>query len=97
MDVILFFTNRNTDVNKKYRVAVDVTGEFPFLVMSDGVQMPWYGQKVSVQIAMYISKKSTNSGASFGNTINLSNDDNSSNGPEIAVVGDNVDVVSTTC
>jgi PatG Domain len=32
VDVILSFTNRNTDVIEKYRVAVDVTGEFPFLV-----------------------------------------------------------------
>ena len=38
-------------------------------------------------------KRSTNGGASFGSTINLSNDDNSSVSPEIAVVGDNVYVV----
>jgi hypothetical protein len=38
-------------------------------------------------------KKSTNNGESFGSTINLSNDDNFSQKPEIAVVGDNVYVV----
>jgi hypothetical protein len=38
-------------------------------------------------------KRSTNNGASFGSTINLSNDDGFSEKPEIAVVGDNVYVV----
>jgi len=35
-------------------------------------------------------KRSTDNGASFGSTINLSNDDSSSTRPEIAVAGDNV-------
>jgi hypothetical protein len=38
-------------------------------------------------------KRSTNGGASFGSTINLSNDDNSSTRPEIAVAGGNVYVI----
>ena len=38
-------------------------------------------------------KRSTNGGASFGSTINLSNDDNGSAHPDIAVDGDNVYVV----
>jgi PatG C-terminal len=32
MEVILSFTNRNTDVTEKYFVRIDVTEEFPFLV-----------------------------------------------------------------
>ncbi len=32
IDVILSYTNRNTDVTEKYFVRVDVTEEFPFLV-----------------------------------------------------------------
>ena len=38
-------------------------------------------------------KRSTNNGASFGSTINLSNDDHFSHLPQIAVVGSNVYVV----
>ena len=38
-------------------------------------------------------KRSTNNGASFGSTVNLSNDDTFSEIPDIAVVGDNVYVV----
>jgi hypothetical protein len=38
-------------------------------------------------------KRSTDNGASFGSTINLSNDGSSSQKPEIAVAGDNVYVV----
>jgi hypothetical protein len=32
VDVIFTFTNRNTDVDEKFFVRVDVTEEFPFLV-----------------------------------------------------------------
>jgi hypothetical protein len=32
VEVIFVYTNRNTDFNEKFRVAVDVTEEFPFLV-----------------------------------------------------------------
>jgi hypothetical protein len=32
VDVILGYTNRQTDVTEKYFVRVDVTEEFPFLV-----------------------------------------------------------------
>ncbi len=32
VDVIFTYTNRNTDVNEKYFVRVDVTEEFPYLV-----------------------------------------------------------------
>jgi hypothetical protein len=32
VDVILSYTNRQTDVTEKYFVRVDVTEEFPFLV-----------------------------------------------------------------
>jgi hypothetical protein len=32
VDVILSFTNRNTDFAEKFFVRVDVTEEFPFLV-----------------------------------------------------------------
>ena len=32
VDIIFTYTNRNTDVDEKYFVRVDVTEEFPFLV-----------------------------------------------------------------
>jgi hypothetical protein len=32
VEVIFTHTNRNTDVNEKFFVRVDVTDEFPFLV-----------------------------------------------------------------
>jgi len=40
MDVILTYTNRSTDVDEQYRVRVDVTDEFPFLVTK---LSPYYG------------------------------------------------------
>ena len=52
----------------------------------------WYGQKVSCNRDVYF-KRSTNNGASFGVSVNLSNDDTFSEIPDIAVVGDNVYVV----
>jgi hypothetical protein len=41
-------------------------------------------------------KRSTNNGASFGSTINLSDDDKTSDTPDIAVIGNNVYVIWTT-
>jgi hypothetical protein len=32
VDVIFTYTNRNTDVDEKFAVRVDVTDKFPFLV-----------------------------------------------------------------
>ena len=49
----------------------------------------WFGQ----MMRMYFIKRSTNGGASFGITINLSNDNNPSFLPQIAVVGKNVYIV----
>jgi hypothetical protein len=40
-DVILTYTNRETDVDEKFAVSVDVTDEFPFLVKKLG---PWYSR-----------------------------------------------------
>jgi hypothetical protein len=39
VDVVFTYTNRNTDVDEKFAVRVDVTDEFPFLVRKLG---PWY-------------------------------------------------------
>jgi hypothetical protein len=41
VDVIFTYTNRNTDVDEKFAVGVDVTDEFPFLVRKLG---PWYSR-----------------------------------------------------
>ena len=41
VDVIFTYTNRNTDVDEQFAVAVDVTDEFPFLVRKLG---PWYSR-----------------------------------------------------
>jgi hypothetical protein len=41
VDVILTYTNRNTGVDEKFAVGVDVTDKFPFLVRKLG---PWYSR-----------------------------------------------------
>jgi hypothetical protein len=41
VDVIFTYTNRNTDVDEKFALGVDVTDKFPFLVRKLG---PWYSR-----------------------------------------------------
>jgi hypothetical protein len=78
--------NLSNDLGDSYNFKVSLSGDYMYIV--------WQDETLGVNgTADIFFKRSTDGGASFGNTINLSNNTGDSIRPEIAVSGSNIFIV----